>query len=100
MNIENPSTALFRMPSRTDDAPTRGPRGDECACATCCRIFKSEKGYKSHFIRNDRKEGRTIARCRTDAELMAKGLAFNPVKGHWREPNPVYAKPSPSLVLV
>lgn len=54
-----------------------------CHCATCHLTFRSVGGFDEH---------RTAGHCRTEAELIKRGMEPNEA-GHWRKPRPLDSIP-------
>ena len=58
--------------------PTRNPKGPECKCCTCGKIFKSIKGFDNHWTGKNE-----TRRCATDDELAVKKFRQDAKLGTW-----------------
>jgi hypothetical protein len=70
-------------------AATVTPRGSQCLCRGCGKVFRSERPFARHFTGD---YGPNTRRCLTAAELMAKGYVDG-ARGWQFAPRPFGARP-------
>lgn len=79
---------------------SRQPRGRQCLCSVCSRMFGGETGYDLHRTGEFASPGKSnTRRCMTEAEMADAGLCYSASRDEWQTPSRFAGVGEPVLAL-